>query len=107
MAVSKNTRLPQTIGDADPRPGISTFHRRFFVSLHSVGGFADRETPVAYGPRHCGQNRSAAGPCAVGAGVINCMIPAAVSKATICTCRTAKLLCVSATAFKPLFNGTP
>ena len=31
----------------------------FFVSLHSVGGLANFETPVAYGPRHCGQKRSA------------------------------------------------
>src|SRR5262245_8582983 len=29
-----------------------------FVSLHSVGGLACFETPVAYGPRHCGQKRS-------------------------------------------------
>jgi hypothetical protein len=31
----------------------------FLVSLHSVGGVAVFETPVAYGPRHCGQKRSA------------------------------------------------
>jgi len=31
----------------------------FFVSLHSTGGVAVFETPVAYGPRHWGQNRSA------------------------------------------------
>ena len=37
---------------ADPRPGISTFQRTFFVSLHSSGGFANFDTPVAYGPRH-------------------------------------------------------
>src|SRR5262245_26248647 len=30
----------------------------FFVSLHSSGGVAVRETPVAYGPRHCAQKRS-------------------------------------------------
>jgi hypothetical protein len=33
----------------------------FFVSLHSAGGFALGDTPVASGPRHCGQNRSAGG----------------------------------------------
>jgi hypothetical protein len=31
----------------------------FFVSFHSSGGLAVRDTPVAYGPRHCGQKRSA------------------------------------------------
>src|SRR5213593_4362174 len=46
-------------GDEEPRPGISTFQRMFFVSLHSVGGLASFDTPVAYGPRHCGQKRSA------------------------------------------------
>src|SRR6185436_1499006 len=46
-------------GDEEPRPGISTFQRMFFVSLHSVGGLACFETPVACGPRHCGQKRSA------------------------------------------------
>src|SRR5580765_5649823 len=46
-------------GEEEPRPGISTFQRMFFVSLHSVGGLACFETPVAYGPRHCGQKRSA------------------------------------------------
>src|SRR5882672_2735530 len=55
----RNKRSPQMTGDADPRPGISTFQRMFFVSLHSTGGVAVFETPVAYGPRHCGQNRSA------------------------------------------------
>jgi hypothetical protein len=46
---------PHTIGDDDPRPGISIFHRMFFVSLHSIGGFAVRDTPVMSGPRHCPQ----------------------------------------------------
>src|SRR3954468_11468739 len=32
--VSTYTRLSHTIGDADPRPGISIFHLMFFVSLH-------------------------------------------------------------------------
>src|SRR6185436_19108367 len=56
-----NIRSPQITGDDDPRPGTSTFQRMFLVSLHSVGGLAAFETPVAKGPRHCGQNRSAAG----------------------------------------------
>jgi hypothetical protein len=49
------------IGDADPRPGISIFHLMFLVSLHWSGGVAVFETPVAYGPRHCGQNLSVEG----------------------------------------------
>src|SRR5829696_6087235 len=50
-------------GVDEPRPGISIFQRTFFVSLHSVGGLAVADTPVAAGPRHCGQKRSA-GLCA-------------------------------------------
>src|SRR5262245_60291855 len=61
-----NTRSPQTIGDELPRPGISTFHLTFFVSLHSSGGFAVDETPVAWGPRHWAQNRIASDCCAAG-----------------------------------------
>src|SRR3954463_10959521 len=41
------TLSPQTTGVPDPRPGISTFQRMFFVSLHSIGGSAVLETPVA------------------------------------------------------------
>src|SRR5687768_2796964 len=37
-AVETYTRSPQTIGEAEPRPGISTFHLMFLVSLHSIGG---------------------------------------------------------------------
>ena len=58
-AVNRKTRSPQTTGDAEPRPGISIFQRRFFDSLHSAGGVADAETPLICGPRHCGQNSSA------------------------------------------------
>src|SRR5262245_34797296 len=57
-ALSTNTLSPQITGVPDPRPGSSTFQRTFFVSLHSTGGSAVFETPVAYGPRHCGQNLS-------------------------------------------------
>ena len=57
-ADSTNTFSPQMTGVPDPRPGISTFQRTFFVSLHSSGGSAVFDTPVAYGPRHCGQNFS-------------------------------------------------
>ena len=54
-ADSTKSRSPQTTGDEEPRPGISTFQRMFFVSLHSSGGSAVVDTPVACGPRHCGQ----------------------------------------------------
>ena len=60
-AVSTNRRSPHTTGEPDPRPGISIFQRTFFVSLHSAGGSARLDTPVAYGPRHCGQYASPAG----------------------------------------------
>ena len=52
MAVSTKTLSLQTIGLAVPFPSIGTFHWMFFSSLHSVGGVADEETPVASGPRH-------------------------------------------------------
>jgi hypothetical protein len=60
-AVRRKILSPQTTGEADPRPGISTFHRMFFVSLHSSGGVALREMPLATGPRHIGQKLSADG----------------------------------------------
>src|SRR5262245_52858623 len=61
-------RSPHTIGEALPRPGISTFQVTFFVSLHSSGGLAVDETPVACGPRHCAQKRMASG-CCCAAGI--------------------------------------
>ena len=54
-AVRTYTRSPQITGEAAPRPGISTFHLMFRVSLHSIGGLAVREVPLAKGPRHCAQ----------------------------------------------------
>src|SRR5687767_1035962 len=47
IAVVTNSRSPHTTGEDDPRPGISIFHRMFFVSLHSRGGSAVLETPFA------------------------------------------------------------
>jgi hypothetical protein len=41
-----------------PRPGISTFQRTFFASLHSTGGLAVADAPVFKGPRHCPQKLS-------------------------------------------------
>src|SRR5205807_245091 len=46
---------PQTTGVEEPAPGMAAFHLTFFVSLHSTGGLASGATPVASGPRHCGQ----------------------------------------------------
>src|SRR5262245_16909855 len=57
-AVVTNTLSPQTMGVDDPRPGMGVFQRMFFDSLHSSGGVAAFERPLAYGPRHCGQKRS-------------------------------------------------
>jgi len=54
-AVSTNTLSPQTIGEPEPRPGIGTFQRTLLVSLQVAGGSASGATPVASGPRHCGQ----------------------------------------------------
>src|SRR5687767_12572959 len=47
-------RSPQTIGDDQPWPGITVFHRTLFVVLHVSGGVADSATPIAPGPRNCG-----------------------------------------------------
>src|SRR5215510_10382147 len=54
-AVVRKSRLPQTIGDECPRPGIAAFHLMFLVGLHSSGRFFSSETPWPRGPRHCGQ----------------------------------------------------
>src|SRR5262245_49005778 len=72
-------RSPQTMGEADPRPGISTFQRTFFVSLQSSGGLADFEMPLASGPRHWGQNRSAGGAWANGRPIVKRAAAAAIT----------------------------
>src|SRR5262249_31597848 len=46
-AVITNSRSPHTTGVPEPRPGISIFQRTFLVSLHSTGGLAVLEAPVA------------------------------------------------------------
>jgi len=43
------------MGEAEPLPGILTFHFTLFVSLQVSGGFPCGATPLANGPRHCGQ----------------------------------------------------
>src|SRR5438093_13295081 len=55
IAVVRNTFSPQTIGDAQPRPGISVFHETFSVLDHRSGRFVLVLTPRAPGPRNCGQ----------------------------------------------------
>ena len=43
------------MGEAEPLPGILTFHFTLFVSLQVSGGSPCGATPLANGPRHCGQ----------------------------------------------------
>src|SRR5579884_2096833 len=54
-AVSTKTLPPQTTGVAEPLPGSFTFHLMLLDSLQLVGGLASGATPLAIGPRHCGQ----------------------------------------------------
>src|SRR5277367_3950493 len=60
MAERMKTRLSHTMGVALPSPGIGVFHLTLLVSLQVKGGSACGAKPVASGPRHCGQLRSAA-----------------------------------------------
>ena len=55
IAVRRKILSPQMTGEALPLPGIDTFQRMFFVSLHSTGGLPFAATPVASGPRQRGQ----------------------------------------------------
>ena len=55
VAVRMKTRSPQTMGNADPAPGIATFHRMFVSSPQRRGGAPELVLPVPFGPRHCGQ----------------------------------------------------
>src|SRR5712671_5077918 len=43
------------IGEECPLPGSGIFQRMLFVSLQWTGGLARSATPLANGPRHCGQ----------------------------------------------------
>src|SRR5689334_18965813 len=56
------TASPKTTGEEWALPGSGVFHRMSFVSLQCSGGVANGATPVASGPRHCGQYRSAFAP---------------------------------------------
>ena len=56
MTVVRKTRLPQTTGLDQPRPGISVTHSTFSVVLHVSGRFGLSATAAfMVGPRKCGQ----------------------------------------------------
>jgi len=57
IAVSTNTWSSQMIGVEVPKPGSFAFHFTRSLSLQLVGGAPCGATPVAWGPRHCGQLR--------------------------------------------------
>ncbi len=87
-----NIRSSQTMGVAEPLPGIFTFHLTFLVSLQTVGGLAEGATPVAKGPRHCGQfcsiSDGAACPAQIGN---NAAKPTSVSKGQIVSIRVRRV----------------
>src|SRR6266550_3631269 len=43
------------MGEECPLPGNGIFQWTLFVSLQRIGGLACGATPLANGPRHCGQ----------------------------------------------------
>src|SRR2546425_12664103 len=43
------------MGEECPLPGNKIFQRILLVSLQRIGGLACGATPLANGPRHCGQ----------------------------------------------------
>src|SRR5438876_11969967 len=43
------------MGEECPLPGNGIFQRILLVSLQRIGGLARGATPLANGPRHCGQ----------------------------------------------------
>src|SRR6266540_2979851 len=43
------------MGEECPLPGNGIFQRILLVSLQRIGGLACGATPLANGPRHCGQ----------------------------------------------------
>src|SRR5437867_1248225 len=48
------------MGEECALPGRTAFQRMLLVSLQRMGGFARGATPLAKGPRHCGQLSGAA-----------------------------------------------
>src|SRR6185436_16169913 len=61
VAVVSQIRSPWTTGDDHPFPGIATFQRTFFVSLHVSGSPCSSDTPCPVGPRNCGQSEASKG----------------------------------------------
>src|SRR6476620_7558954 len=55
MAVIKKIWFPHRTGVAVLSPSIFTFHLMFVLSSQFVGGSPIGATPLASGPRHCGQ----------------------------------------------------
>ena len=56
VTVVRKTRLPQTTGLDQPRPGMSVTHSTFSVVLHVSGRFGLSATAAfMVGPRKCGQ----------------------------------------------------
>jgi hypothetical protein len=58
--VVRKTRLFETMGDDQPRPGISVFQATFSVADQRSGNPGASETPRASGPRNWGQSDRAA-----------------------------------------------
>src|SRR6056297_1211344 len=52
-AVTTKTRLSQTTGEPDPRPGIFAFHLTFSFGDQFVGGLASGAVPFPVDPRQC------------------------------------------------------
>ena len=55
MAVVRNMRSPQTIGDEWARPGIGVFHAMPDVGVQATGSALSSETPLESAPRQPGQ----------------------------------------------------
>src|SRR5262245_37948108 len=55
VAVVTITRSPHTMGEDQPKPGISAFQTTFEVALHSIGTPVSEEMPCPVGPRKPGQ----------------------------------------------------
>src|SRR6266478_2369728 len=59
IAEVRKMRSPQTTGDDQPLPGISTFQTTLRVALQVSGSPGSSATPVDCGPRNCGQESAA------------------------------------------------
>jgi hypothetical protein len=73
-------RLPTTVGEPCPRPGIGIFHKTLLVSLHRTGAFwPGAAMPSRVGPRQAGQ--SFAGSAASDAALVESVVAIAHSNA--------------------------